>query len=216
MAELEPAELFTHGIPLELSFADAKEIRDAFTALARSFFTTDDTKPLDARDGQVRVNASAPANFTLDVFLDGNWRTMIQQIDKGIPSPVKKIVQFDVPLASWVIDHNLGSQVVALVYDVSFIQLKPVNTFPFVNVPLARLDASLAIGAALTGYPLEFDGNILSTFAVVEGAPLGAGGALLVDFVIDKTPGGGILTPIGGGAISLAPAGTGVGVRGHW
>ena len=206
MADLEPAELFAYGIPLELAFADAKEIRDAFTALAQSFYTTDVNKPLDARNGQIRVSAAAPTNSTLEVFLDGAWRVMIQQIDKGIPSPVKQIVQFNTATTPWVINHNLGSQVVACVYDASFIQLKPVNVFAPANVPLVRVDASLALGAVMSGFPIEFDGNILSTFAVVEGAPLGAGTSLDIQLGIDKTASGGGLVPVSGGLISLLPA----------
>jgi hypothetical protein len=202
MAETEPAELFRYDRPVEGAFLDAVEMRNYLTALARTHYTTDSANPANAQDGQPRINAEDPDNVKLEVFLDGNWRTAIQRIDKGIAAPVKSIVQFATAGTPWVIDHNLGSQVVVQVFDASFIRLQPVNTFPTVAVPLAQVDATLAAGAALTGWPLPFNGSILSTFAVVEGAAL-PGGGLSVDFDINGTPvtGGDIplvVTPTGG------------------
>jgi len=199
MAELEPAELSVFGLPTELSVVDAKEIRDALTALARTFYTTNAANPSDSRQGQLRVNGVDPTNFKLEAYINDNWRTLLQQIDKGIPSPVKQVVQITAASASWVIDHNLGSQVVPLVFDPSFIKMTPVNVFPPRNIQLARVDMTLPIGPVLLGYPLEFNGVILSTFGIVEGLPPGAGGPLPIDFLINAVP-------VTGGTIVAAPA----------
>lgn len=216
MAELEPAQLPVFGLPIENAFLDAVEIRNALKALAQTFYTTEASRPSDARQGMQRVNAVDPTNIKLEQFINSQWRTILQRIDAGIPAPVKQIVEVPVglPITPWVVDHNLGSQVSALVFDIAFLQLVPVNVFQPRNIPLVRLDTSLGIGPVLTGYPLEFNGDILTTFAVVEGIPLGGGGPLNVDFVIDQTPSGGAPVPVTGGTIVLGPTATGVVIPG--
>lgn len=214
MAAIEPADQFTYGTPRTSSAATSQEVRDNFEALAQNHLTTDPDKPLDRRDGQFRVNRVDLTNSKLQMWLDGNWRTLLQQIQLDIAAPVKNIVQFSTASASWVVDHNLGSQVVAQVFDSLFVKLVPVHTFEERNIPLVRLDTALAIGPALTGWPVAFNGDILSTYAVVEGPPLVGAGPLTVDFVIDKTPGGGGPVSLGGGTITLAASPTGLFIPG--
>ena len=202
MADLEPADIFTYDIPQETSFLDAKQIRDNFTALAQTHLTTDPTKPLDARDGMLRLNRATPTNTKLEVFLSGAWRTMLQNVELGTPSPIKQIVQVVTPTNPWVIDHNLGAQVVAQVFDAAFVGLKPVNTFDEQNVVVAR--NRLATGPVITGYPLAYNGVILGTFTAIE--TVGVGGPINSDFLINAAPvtGGTIVTPAGPAAGTIA------------
>lgn len=207
MAEIEPGQLFRYERPVEGAFLDAVEIRNYLTALARTHYTTDSANPANAQDGQPRVNAEDPGNIKLEVFLAGAWRTVLQQIDKGIAAPVKSIVQFAAAGTPWVIDHNLGSQVVAQVFDSAFIKLKPVNTFETRPVPLVQIDATNAIGAALTGWLAPFNGSFLNTYAAVENVAL-PGGGLNVEFDIAGTP-------VTGGDIPLAAAAIGDIINGN-
>jgi len=198
MPDLEPAELFSYGVPTEGAFLDALEIRNALNALAQTHLTTNPANPSNARQGQFRVNGTDPANFTLDVFINGVFRTVIQNIDKGIAVPTKQVVQFDTAVTPWVIDHNIGSQVVAQVFDSAFIAMKPVNVFDIQDVTLLDIDTANPVGPVLLSRPLGFNGILLSAFAqVAEAALAGAGQA--VDFLINAAP-------VTGGTVTLAAA----------
>lgn len=198
MADLEPARLFNYGTPTEGAFLDALEIRNALNALAQNHLTTDDAFPANARQGQFRINGVDPANFKLDVFINGQFRTVIQNIDKGIAVPTKQVVQFDTAVTPWVIDHNLGSHVVAQVFDSAFIAMKPVNVFDIQDVPLLDIETSNPVGPVLLGRPLGFNGILLSAFAQVEETAL-AGAGMLIDFLLNAVP-------VTGGTVTLAGA----------
>lgn len=208
MADLEPGVLFIYGIPRENAFLDAVEIEACLRALAQTHYTTDPTKPADARDGQLRVLANDPANIKFEVFLAGAWRTMLQHIDVSIPAPVKQIAQITVPSAAWTIDHNLGSQPLVQAYDDNF---RLLAAFTAANPPTEQWAAGFVPGAVLTvavgpanhgGFVAPFDGFIegayLSVMEALTGAP---------NFVYQPTING---TPVTGGLVSVTgPLATG-------
>jgi hypothetical protein len=184
MADLEPADLFAYNRPVEGGFVDAVEIRNFLTALARQHYTTDIVKPVSPQDGQPRINASNPANVKLEVYLSGAWRVLLQNIENGLAAPTKRVVQFDVVSASWVIDHNFGSLPIVYVLDSSLNVLTPVPLLPAVErihlgtIP-AAIFATLPAGATVlrAALPVDFNATFLSAFAVaaepVTGAPDG-------------------------------------------
>ena len=53
MATLEPSELFQYNQPAASGGLSSQVMRDNFTALARSHYTTDLTKPVAPQDGGV-------------------------------------------------------------------------------------------------------------------------------------------------------------------
>lgn len=211
MAELEPGQLFTHDVPIAQAVLDAVEVRNNFTALARTLYTTDPVNPLDKRQGMMRIladPAEAP-NKKLQAFLDGDWRTLLQNIAAGIAAPVKQIVQIAAASNSWVVDHNLGSQPLVQIYDATFkkLEAKSVNPEAVTQhlgfIPAAVL-TTLAPGATIlrAAIPLDINGTFLQGYGAVAdaltGAPVGT-----IDFEIS---GAGVMT---GGNLALAVASLG-------
>jgi len=215
MADLEPAELFRYGRPVEGAFMDAVEMREYLTALARTHYTTDADNPNNAQDGQPRFNAVDPDNVKLEFWLNGAWRTALQGIDKGIAAPVKSIAQFDTAGVSWVIDHNLGSQPLVQVYDSTFQQLRPGDPVEDVlvsvaHLPFALLSALPAGPTVVASFLAPFDG-LLEGLALVTPEGLGGGGLdITADFTIDATPVPGASVNI----VGPAPVGSRVGSTG--
>jgi len=202
MADLEPSDLFAHDTPVQSSNQSSLEMRNNLTALVRQHYTTDALKPTDPRNGQPRVNASNPANNKLEVWLDGAWRTLLQNIGSGTAAPVKQIAQFNLASASWVIDHNLGSQPLALVYDGLFRQLEPVvqsdprnEQMGFGYVPNA---AALVGTQVLASQTARFSGFIRGLFVTFPEAATGA-----PDFTLDVLINS---TPVTGGAVVVNAA----------
>lgn len=201
MAELEPGQLFVYGIPQVSAFLDAVQIENCLRALAQNHYTTDALFPTDARAGQFRINAEDPTNIKLQVRLNDAWRTMLQHVEIDVPAPVKQIVAFDTALASWIVDHNLGSQPVAQAYDATFRMLA---AFTSVNPPTEQWGAGFVPSAVLTvavgpldqgGFVAPFDGFVegayLSVMEGVTGAP---------SFTYQPTING---TPVTGGLVMV-------------
>jgi len=218
MADIEPGQLFLYGRPVEGAFVDAEEMRNNLTALARTHYTTDVLYPLNAQDGQPRINAVDPNNIKFQVFISGAWRTVLQQVDKGVAAPVKNIWQFDTAGAAWIIDHNLGSQPLVQIYDAAFNLLTPVpvthppnerQAFGFVPSSLATILAGTQNLAAFNPQTGGFVvGLYLSVAEAITGAP-----DILFDVLINGTPvTGGVVTlnsVQSGGALVNASAVTG-------
>jgi hypothetical protein len=208
MAELEPARLFAYDTPIVGAFVDAVAVEQNFRALAQTHYTSDPAFPLSARQGQLRVNAADPANFKLETFLNGAWRTMLQRIEGSIPAPVKQIAQFDTALASWIVDHNLGSQPLVQAYDASFRLLTPYTS---ANPPTEQWTAGFVPSTVLTvavgpedhgGFVAPWDGFVIGAYLVVAEAITGA-----PNFVYQPTING---TPVTGGLVSVTgPLATG-------
>lgn len=124
--ELEPARLFTHGIPIAGAFIDAVEIEHNLRALIQTNYTTDPNYPAGAKQGQLRINGTNPLNITLDVFLDGVWQVLTGLGGGGGGASVVMV-----PFASsmvWTLDHNLGHKPLVQVIDSSFRLLAPVSS----------------------------------------------------------------------------------------
>lgn len=209
MTELEPAQLFAHGTPLEFSIVDAKQIRDNLTALARTFYTTDANEPQDYREGQPRINASDLNDIKLEYLIGGTFRSVLQNLQGGIPTPTKQLVEKGTAQTVWTIDHNLGSRVIALVFNTSWFQLEAIDLTNPKKVQRAYGDVDLLTtptGPVRVGMPLEFNGVITNTYAMVNRAIAGPVDVLL-DWIIDKTPNGGAPTPITGGTVSVVAGG---------
>lgn len=210
MAAIEPGQLFEFDQPTEKALADAKQIRDLFTALARTNYTTDPAFPASPREGMPRFNAADPNNVKLEFWQGdpGVWRTVLQNLQGGVPAPVKQIVQVVAPATTWTIDHNLGGQVIAMAFDTGFRQLRVAHTFERTSLFLGRVDLALiAPGPLRLGVSTPFDGQILRSWAFtplpgILGVPAGT---------IDLDIGG---TPVTGGQITLAPTPPGVRTNG--
>ena len=115
MAITEPGQLFVFDQPTEKAWADARQIRNLFTALAQTNYTTDAAYPSAPRAGMARLNASDPNNIKLEFWQGspGAWRTSLQNIQGGVPAPIKQIVQITAAATVWTIDHNLGNYAIA-------------------------------------------------------------------------------------------------------
>ncbi len=199
----EPAELFRFDVPAQDAPVLSQEIRNNLTALGRTLYTADDTKPdvSVARDGMMRINAADPTNIKLDVFLTGSWRTILQGLAGGIAGTTKIIASFT-SSAVRTIDHNLGSKPLVQVADSNNMQLESISPLPE-PVTIASLSA-----ADLTGVPpgppfpvrsgilLPFNGSIVASQGVVVAPPAGPP-TFSIDFAISGVPitGGTIVVP---------------------
>jgi len=132
----EPGELFRFERPATKTPALSSEVRDNFTALGQTNLSSDPDVPdsTQRRDGMMRVLNEDPNNVKLQMFYDTNWRTLFQQLQLGYPAPAKIITKVDSPgLAVWQIDHNLGSQPIVQVFDLTWRQLQAVPLAPGVD-----------------------------------------------------------------------------------
>ena len=181
MAIIEPGQQFQWDKPTEKALVDAALVREMFNALARNNYTTDAAYPSTPRSGMWRINAVDPNNIRLEVWLGspGAWRPALQNLHVGVPAPIKQLVQVTVASPVWTIDHNLGSRVIALVFDTAFRQSRAANTFERTPMFLGRIDlASWAPGPIRLGIPTPFDGQIRRAWAFtpspgILGAPAG-------------------------------------------
>jgi hypothetical protein len=161
----EPGSLFLFDRPASNTPALSQEMRDNFTALARTNITTDAAFPVDAREGMLRINASDPNDVRLEVALivAGSlvWRTIAKQLQLAKALPTKLIADFGAPTNPWVVDHNLGSQPLAQAYNASW--------FAFQVVPQG---GPIAAGQCTVEHPSP--NRVIITFAA------GATGHLIV------------------------------------
>lgn len=120
----EPGTLFLFDRPASNTPALSQEMRDNFTALARTHFTTDPAYPADAREGMQRINALDPNDVKLEVALivAGSlvWRTIAKQLQLAKALPTKLIVDFAAATNPWVVDHNFGSQPLVQAHNASW------------------------------------------------------------------------------------------------
>jgi hypothetical protein len=116
----DPGSLFEFNIPATNTPVVSAEVRDNFTALAQTNFTSDGTTPASPQKGMTRINGANPNNWLFQVWNGSNWQTLLQNIQLGIPAPVKSITNIAVPANAWTITHNLGSQVLVMAFDSSW------------------------------------------------------------------------------------------------
>lgn len=86
-------------------------MRMNLTAIASS--NSGPTAPANPLEGQLWVDTSNPANISLNMFLTGVWKTILQNIQAGAPNQtsVGKFVFTQSPaLASWSVQHDLGTE----------------------------------------------------------------------------------------------------------
>jgi hypothetical protein len=133
--EPEPGTLFQYGLPADNQPAIAREIRDAFKAIARTHYTSDSDFPAYPQNGQPRINAEDPNNTKLQFWLPGTgggsqWRDAISFLNLGLGTPSKQVVAVTTPATVWTIDHNIGSFVHAFAFDSSGYAFQPVGPPP--------------------------------------------------------------------------------------
>lgn len=196
MADLLPAQLFQFDRPLQGGPPLSEEVRNNFEALARSFYTDDAAYPEAARQGMLRIyrDVGPPVNVQIQWYDGSAWRTIAQNIEGGIAAPSKRIVDIQNPLDVWTIDHNLGSQVLALVFDSSWYQLQARSLaedrriINLGHLPSGLL-TTLAPGPAsvVTSLLAPYNGRFLSAYA---NSPEGVTGTptFAIDFTIDGAP----------------------------
>jgi len=206
MAVTEPGALFEYDRPLEKAPVDAVEMRNLFTALAQSHYTTDEDFPTAPRVGMVRLNAADATNVKLEIFQGDTWRVALQNIQGGVAAPAKQVVQVTTALSAWTIDHNLGSQPLVQVYDTAFRQMTPVLQFQRDVLSFGVVDLGVPMIAGPVGVALaRYEGQIIEVYGLTaSGIPSAA--AITLQWEIDKTPSGGGVVPLGGGLVTV-PAG---------
>ena len=210
MATNEPGQLFQFDRPLARGPVASAEVRGLFTALGQTNYTTDPTFPAAPRVGMQRINAADPNNIKWEVFqgTPGVWRTLLQNVQGGVITPAKQIVQVVAPTTTWTIDHNLGTQPIVQVFDASFRQMVPVNTPQRDYLSFGRLDLAgpAALGPIGT-VPARYEGRIIEVYATTVNGVSGAAATASIQWEIDTTPSGGGVTPLSGGLVVI-PTGT--------
>jgi len=203
----EPGELFRFERPGTRTPALSEEIRNNFNALGQSNYSTDSAKPdtTQRRDGMPRLLAEDPNNVKYQVFFDGAFRTLMQNVHLGFPAPAKSVVQITTPASVWQIDHNLGSQPIVQVHDASWSQLRPVHTYPEQAAMVARL-GPVHLSTLIPGPPVPvraawvfpYNGAIVGAQVAVDDSVIGPLN-ITVDFDINGNPitGGTVLVPGG-------------------
>jgi len=129
----EPARLFKFATPAPGTPTLAEEVRDNFSALVQSNYTTDPAFPDTPQPGMRRINAEDPTNVKDQVWLPdggGSWRTVFQHVEANTPAPAKVIVQVTTPATVWTIDHNLGGLALCQTLDASLKQHVVVSAAP--------------------------------------------------------------------------------------
>jgi len=215
MATIEPGQLFQFDRPLERAVVDARLVREMFTALAQTNYTSSAAYPNAPRIGMLRISAVDPSNIKLEVFVGAplQWRTLLQNIQLGVAVPVKQIVQFAVPSLTWTVDHNLGSQPLVQVFDASFNSLPTgVASAPLYlgHVPAAVLLTRAGVETLRAAFVLPGSGGaITATRAVcaegVSGTPTGS-----LQFTLSGAGG-----PMTGGDIPVVASGLGAVLPGN-
>jgi hypothetical protein len=161
----EPGTLFDFGDPPDQSPVVAKKLRDKFTALGRTHFTTDKTAPgnqpafpATPQDGMPRINAADPTNIKLEFWLPGTgggsqWRTALQFLNLGLSAPAKQIIAFPGPTPPnpWQVDHNIGSQVVPMAFDSLWFAFQVVPNGGGSSSAPSKLDKNKAVAAPTAG-----------------------------------------------------------------
>src|ERR1700676_1240437 len=118
--------IYTFDAPAAGSPQVSQLIRNNLEALARTNLTNDPTVPNPAREGMARVYVDNTGKYFLQYFLLGQWRTVAQGIQTGIPVGSKQIFKFTTAVNPWTITHNDGTQPLIQVYDSSFRELQVV------------------------------------------------------------------------------------------
>jgi hypothetical protein len=131
MATPEPGTLFLYGIPAEDAPVRSAEMRGNFEGLARTHYTTDAALPLAPRQGQQRIwEDVAAGNVRLQYYDGAAWLTLLQLIASGVPAPRRLLFSITTPMAVWTLDHNLGQQPLAQVFNTAWRQLQASPTGP--------------------------------------------------------------------------------------
>lgn len=218
MADVQPAQLFLFDRPATGAPPRSEEVRNNFEAVARNFYTEDTAYPEVKRSGMARIfrDPGPPVNVKLQWWDGSDWRTIAQNIEGGIAAPAKQIVDINAALDVWTIDHNLGSQVLALVFDTNWniLSARPVDATGVERrvVNLAHIPSGLLTGLApgpaqvVSSLAAPFNGRFVGFYA---NTPEGIAGA--PDFTLDLTIDG---APLTGGVITVnAPQAVGAQVQ---
>jgi len=208
----DPASLFQVGLPRDQIPARSAEIRNNLQALLQNLFTTDPSLPTNPQEYSFRLfneltDPTKAGNLRLQIRFGGSWRDFLQNLQGGLAAPAKTIVDFVAggPSSPWVIDHNLGSQPFVQVIGTTGPQLQLFS--PVLSTAerreirfLGRVPtAGITPGVVRAGIVLPYNGTIIRTFAVSEGALTGP-----VDLTFQFTKNAVALTPEGDIAVTAA------------
>lgn len=131
MTTPEASGLYIFDQPASGTPARSQEMRNNFEAVVRNNFGTDASKPPVAREGMSRILKDATTGAVkLQYYLNGAWVTFGQNLELGVPVGSKKIFQFASAVSPWTITHNLGSQPLVQIFDVTFTQRQVVPSAP--------------------------------------------------------------------------------------
>lgn len=199
---VQPAQVWLFERPGTGTPVRSEEVRNNFNAIGRLFFTDNADYPENPRNGMPRVLAQDPNNVRFQVWFNNAWRTIFQNIQRGIPAPAQLVATVESPgLTTWTIDHNLGVKPIVQVFDELGNMLEATNldsppraTIPLTNVPDAVL-TSLAGTTVLHEWIATYRGSVVDLLATVSEAITGT-----PDFTVDITIGG---TPMTGGDIAV-------------
>jgi hypothetical protein len=113
-----------YGVPEEGSALSSGAIRINFQALARTNISAAEELPKNPRDGMLRILVENQRNPKFQVYLNGQWYTVIDQLTN--PSPVPHYFEYDFASSdTWVVDHNLGRRPIVQVLNSSNIVVEP-------------------------------------------------------------------------------------------
>lgn len=146
------ADRWQWGKPVYRGPRLSEELRENFDTLGRLNITDDETYPDSPRDGMPRVNEADSTNVKLQIWYGLDWRTILQNIQSGIPAPAKQIHEVTVAAAVWTIDHNLASAVIVQVFDSTWNILTPTNIQQVdTGIPPLKNRVVITHGAPTTG-----------------------------------------------------------------
>lgn len=106
--------------------ADANLIKRLLAALAQNNLTVDTRYPMNPRDGMFRINASSASNVKLEMYWQGNWVIILQNIAGG--GNVLSWTRHEfTALSVWTVTHNRGRHPLVQVFDSSGMMLLPAS-----------------------------------------------------------------------------------------
>jgi hypothetical protein len=128
----ETSGLFLFDEPQAGAPRRSLEIRNNFEAVVRTNFGTDPAKPASPREGMLRIlkDVTVANNWKLQGFLSGAWQTLLQRINGGFAAPAKRIFVFNAATSPWQLQHDLGSQPLVQVFDLTYMQRQVVPAAP--------------------------------------------------------------------------------------
>ncbi len=209
----EPGELFLFARPAVGTPVKSDEVRNNFDALAQLNRTSKPEFPTIKKDGMPRFLTEDLNNVRLQIWFDNAWRTIVQNIQLGIPAPAKLEATFNpAPVGpTWTIDHGLGSRPLVQVFDLAGNQLELAKDLPVTFLPLGGVPPPVLTtdaGPTVRSLPATFRGTI-SNLLLRAAEPVTGTPAFTLQAAINGTPTtGGLITVSATLALGANAAGT--------